>query len=37
MTTTVTPTYIFADAVRMHESALERMTAGDIRYAAEKA
>jgi hypothetical protein len=37
MTTTVTPTYIFADAVRMHESALERMAAGDIRDAAEKA
>ena len=28
---------IFADARRMHESALERMAAGDIRDAAEKA
>ena len=37
MTTTVTPDYIFADAVRMQEAALERMKAGDIRDAAEKA
>ena len=28
---------VFADARRMHESALERMAAGDIRDAAEKA
>ena len=37
MTMTVTPAYIFADAVRMHEASLERMAAGDIRDAAEKA
>ena len=37
MTMTVTPAHIFADAVRMHEASLERMAAGDIRDAAEKA
>ena len=37
MTMTITPAYIFADAARMHEAALERMAAGDIRDAAEKA
>ena len=31
------PASVFADAQRMHESALERMAAGDIRDAAEKA
>ncbi len=30
-------TQVFADARRMHEAALERMAAGDIRDAAEKA
>ena len=37
MTTTVTPAYIFPDAVRMQQAALERMAEGDIRDAAEKA
>ena len=38
MTTTETnPDLIFADARRMHSSALNRMVAGDIRDAAEKA
>ena len=37
MTMTVTPAYIFADAVRMHEASLERIAAGDVRDAAEKA
>ena len=38
MTTAATDaTRVFADARRMHESALERMAAGDIRNAAEKA
>ena len=38
MTTTETsPALIFADARRMHNAALERMAAGDIRDAAEKA
>lgn len=35
--TEVNPSLIFADARRMHETALERMSAGDIRDAAEKA
>lgn len=33
----ISPTSIFADARRMHDAALERMAAGDIRDAAEKA
>lgn len=38
MTTAATDaTSVFADARRMHEAALERMAAGDIRDAAEKA
>ena len=38
MTTTETnPSIIFADARRMHSSALQRLDAGDIRDAAEKA
>ena len=38
MTTIETsPSSIFADARRMHDAALERMAAGDIRDAAEKA
>ena len=36
-TTAADPTPIFADAHRMHASALQRMAAGDIRDAAEKA
>lgn len=36
-TTETTPANIFADARRMHIAALERMDAGDIRDAAEKA
>ena len=36
-TAQVNATDVFADARRMHEAALERMAAGDIRDAAEKA
>ena len=36
-TVAVDPAGVFADADRMHEAALERMAAGDIRDAAEKA
>ena len=36
-TVDIDPTAVFADAHRMYDSALERMTAGDIRDAAEKA
>ena len=36
-TAAVDPATVFADAVRMYEAALERMAAGDIRDAAEKA
>ena len=36
-TVAVDPAGIFADADRMHEAALDRMAAGDIRDAAEKA
>ena len=36
-TTEASPAHIFADARRMHNAALERMAAGDIRDAAEKA
>ena len=36
-TTSADPTAIFADALRMQESAIQRMAAGDIRDAADKA
>ena len=36
-TTSADPTPIFADARQMHRAALQRMAAGDIRDAAEKA
>ena len=36
-TTSADPTPIFADAWQMHDAALQRMAAGDIRDAAEKA
>ena len=36
-TTSADPTPIFADARRMHNAALQRLAAGDIRDAAEKA
>ena len=36
-TAAVDPASVFADAARMHEAALARMSAGDIRDAAEKA
>ena len=36
-TTSADPTPIFADARRMHDAALQRMAAGDIRDAADKA
>ena len=36
-TTSADPTPIFADARRMHSAAIQRMAAGDIRDAAEKA
>ena len=36
-TTAADPTPVFADAQRMHDAALQRMAAGDIRDASEKA
>ena len=36
-TAAVDPAVVFDDAVQMHEAALDRMAAGDIRDAAEKA
>lgn len=37
MTTTSTPASVFDDATNMHPAALDRLAAGDIRDAAEKA